>query len=135
MEQSTYEDLMRLLLGKDSYLLFVFDRLIGSTLKNIITFNQVEESSVSMHLFRQLCENVDQMSEHLYLKLFCNKMKTLSNFNGQVVRLLYSDKSKIMSVHLLNLDPYNVLQKPNSVAESDEASIQQVYLQRSLKRM
>lgn len=59
MEQSTYEDLLRLLLGKDSYLLFVFDRLIGSTLKNITTFYQVEEGQASMQLYRQLCDNVD----------------------------------------------------------------------------
>jgi hypothetical protein len=35
MEQSAYEDLVRVLLGKDAYLLFVFDRLVGATLKSM----------------------------------------------------------------------------------------------------
>lgn len=30
MEQNTYEDLMRALVGKDAYFLFAFDRLIAS---------------------------------------------------------------------------------------------------------
>lgn len=38
LEQNLYEDLVRALMGKDAYLLFVFDRLILSTLKNIPNF-------------------------------------------------------------------------------------------------
>lgn len=72
-----------------------------------------------MHLFRQLSVN----SEHLYLKMFCNKMKTLSSFNGQIVRLLYSDKSRILCVHLLNIDPYSTLQRPGSPVETDDNSL------------
>ena len=34
MEQNTYEDLMRAMVGKDAYFLFVFDRLIASVSKH-----------------------------------------------------------------------------------------------------
>lgn len=44
IEQSAFEDLVRVLLGKDAYLLFVFDRLISATLKSMTQFHQVEES-------------------------------------------------------------------------------------------
>lgn len=57
----------------------------------------------------------DQMSEPMYLKMFQTKMnammfgaKNSEKVNGQIVRLLYSDKSGILTVHLQNLDPFNI---------------------------
>lgn len=47
LEQSAYEDYARVLLGKDAYFLFVFDKLIVSTLKNIVSFWQVDEFQAS----------------------------------------------------------------------------------------
>lgn len=56
------------------------------------------------------------MSEHMYLRMFHTKMLSLiqaktsiTQTNGQIVRLLYSEKSGVLTVHLLNLDPYNMI--------------------------
>lgn len=34
-DQALYEDMIRVLLGKDAYLLFVFDRLINASFKHL----------------------------------------------------------------------------------------------------
>lgn len=38
IEQTVLEDMIRVLLGKDAYLLFVFDRLVMATLKSLLNF-------------------------------------------------------------------------------------------------
>jgi len=43
MEQTTYEDMVRTMMGKNAYLMFVFDRLVFATLKNIPAFQQLDE--------------------------------------------------------------------------------------------
>ena len=60
-------------------------------------------------------------------------MSNIASFQGNTVRLLYSDKSRILSVHLVNLNPY-----PQAVERSPTryvGQLQPVYLQRGLERM
>lgn len=54
LDQILYEDMIRVLLGKDAYLLFVFDRLVHATLKNLLNFYQIDECQVSFALFKQM---------------------------------------------------------------------------------
>lgn len=81
------------------------------------------------------------ISEHQYFKVLQNKIKQTSGFQGQVVRLLFSPKSNILSVHLVNLDPFCMRQsKGEQKAEPqvftlEQAPLQQVFLERNLKRM
>lgn len=62
------------------------------------------------------------MSEHAYLTQYYSAMKGLSNFSGQVVRLLYSDKSRVLSIHLVDLAPYSQFKEP---PEIDKANLGQ----------
>lgn len=62
----------------------------------------------------------------MYLRMFHTKMHSLiqaktssTQANGQIVRLLYSEKSGVLSVHMLNLDPYNMITQ-KSLAPVDQ---------------
>ena len=119
MEQSLYDDLVRNLMGQDSYLLFVFDKLISAvsvfnffnfqTLKNMPIIWQVDENYSSLNLYKKFSEK-ESLSEHQYLQTFHLKLTQIQNFSGQVVRLLYSSKSRILCIHLLNFAT-NITQK------------------------
>jgi len=61
-------------------------------------------------------------------------MKSVAHWQGSAVRLLYSPQSGILSVHLLNLQPFNNIENPEADnAESD--GMNAVYLQRGLDKM
>lgn len=53
------------------------------------------------------------------MKSFHSKLTSLPNFAGQIVRLLYSPYSRILSVHLLNLSPYHSFKATPASAPED----------------
>ena len=71
-----------------------------------------------MSLFKQFSE-LENISEHSYLKNFETKMSGQANFVGQAVRLLYSNQSRILSVHLINLAPFNDQKQSSPCKESE----------------
>lgn len=52
MEQTFYEDLVRALMGKEAYLLFVFDKLLHGTLKHMPAIAISEECQASIQLYK-----------------------------------------------------------------------------------
>lgn len=83
------------------------------------------------------------MSEPMYLRMFYTKMHSMFQTkpsqatNGQIVRLLYSEKSGVLTVHLLNMDPYNMIAlkpQPARVIEEDYI-MQPLFLYRGLEKM
>jgi len=77
MDMSIYEDFVRVLMGSEAYLLFVFDRLITQTLKYLPNFTNSDECSRSLYLYNRFAtkERATNLNEHLYLTQFHNKMK------------------------------------------------------------
>lgn len=69
------------------------------------------------------------------MKSFHSKLTSLPNFAGQIVRLLYSPYSRILSVHLVNLSPYHSYKAAPSSAPEDLGPPQAVFLQRGLDLM
>ena len=63
LDPSTYEDIVRMIMGDQAYLLFVFDKLIMQTLKNLPALKTVDECQRNLALFNKFCKAKSQ-NEH-----------------------------------------------------------------------
>jgi hypothetical protein len=108
--------------------------------KNIPNLFTVEESQTALSLYKRVVVQEDTatphpVSEHAYLTQYYTAMKGLSNFSGQVVRLLYSDRSRVLSIHLIDLAPFSQFKEPPSIDKANLGQQHPVFLQRNVDRM
>ena len=74
LDPSNYEDIVRMIMGDQAYLLFVFDKLIMQTLKNLPALKTNDECQRNLALFSKFSKQKSQ-NEHLYLTQFQQQMQ------------------------------------------------------------
>lgn len=127
MDGGKYEDVARELLGSEAYLLFLVDKLVNHCTKHLTLFNGDKSCRASQRLFRAF-EATEHKSESQYLANFykvSNECAIANAGNGpqatgaaaaqkdpamnqQAFRFMYSPISKIMTIHNIMLNPFNV---------------------------
>lgn len=55
LDSANYEDLTRMLIGSQAYLLFVFDKLVMQTLRDLPKLKTQDDCQKSIKLFTQFC--------------------------------------------------------------------------------
>ena len=108
LDGSIFEDLVRVLLGIKAFFFFTFDKLIHTTNKAFQTLiNDEYVKSNSFKLFKKYVSIKTHQREKLYLADYKSKLNEMSSSNGYTIRLLYSPKSKILTVHFFTISrPY-----------------------------
>ena len=69
MDTAVYEDFVRVLMGSNAYLLFVFDRLLSQTLRYLPNFKHHDDCNRSLSLYDRF-QNKKDLNEHQYLAEF-----------------------------------------------------------------
>ena len=111
IDQNKYEDFIRFWLGSKSYLLLSMDKIFSTTTKSLMNIAHEETCSRSFKMHEKFHQYVKEeekegegstqwwQHESVYMSNFFQSMQEVNNFNNIVIRLMYSSKSKIMSIH------------------------------------
>tara|TARA_B110000285_G_C15009291_1_gene555559 strand:- start:225 stop:932 length:708 start_codon:yes stop_codon:yes gene_type:complete len=142
LDGGKYEDVARELLGSEAYLLFLVDKLVNHCTKHLTLFNGDESCRASQRLFKAFEAN-ECKSESQYLANFyqiSNECAIANAGNGpqatgaaaaqkdpamnqQAFRFMYSPKSKIMTIHNVMLNPFNVSESKRRDSNAQHMSL------------
>uniref|UniRef100_A0A7S3J495 Sin3 C-terminal domain-containing protein n=1 Tax=Euplotes harpa TaxID=151035 RepID=A0A7S3J495_9SPIT len=108
LDGATFEDLVRTFLGIKSFFFFTFDKLIHTTFKAFqALLNDEVLKSKSFKLFLKHCRVNNRQRETMYLNDYKLKLNELNSSGGFTARLLYSPKSKCLSINFFSVPrPY-----------------------------
>lgn len=113
MDTNKFEDFERLIMGNKAYFLFTVDKLLGSTIKQLVQIANEEQCQKSYQEYLKHQKILKQSEESwsgekVYMDEFIRQMEEFgTNFNKVIIRLLYSPQSQVLAIHYVNLNPYN----------------------------
>lgn len=105
IDNATHEDLIRTFLGIKSFPMFMYDKLIHTTVKAFHILLQEEYlKSRSFRLFQKYSSLYDRQRERLYLEDYRQNLNEMNNSGNLAARLLYSPNSKILCMNFFNVE-------------------------------
>lgn len=104
IDSATHEDLVRTFLGIKSFPMFMYDKLIHTTIKAFHTLLQEEYlKSRSFRLFQKYSSLHDRQRERLYLEDYRQNLNDMNVSGNFAARLLYSPLSKILCINFFDI--------------------------------